>query len=83
MTDYIDQLKECKTKKEFKELWDPKKYSWFYSSLAEHCSEYFNIWWDPNKFEWWNSDLLMEYCQKYKNIWIQEYIIRKLNGTIK
>ena len=82
--DYIDQLKECKTEEEFKNLWDSDNFDWNYSNyLTTYCSKYFEIWWNSKKFNWYySSRYLIEYCQNYRHIWIQDYMIKKLKDEL-
>ena len=35
-------------------------------------------WYNPDEFDWACSDLLNDFCPKFKEIWEEDYLLRKI-----
>ena len=68
---YIKELKKCKNKNDFQNIWNENEFNWNYYStnLAIELSHFFPIWWNPIKFNWIHSQILSSWCCDYFKTW--------------
>ena len=64
---------------EFDIWWNPDKFYWEKSfALCQYHHYNFYKWWDPDKFNWEDIEYLYKHCSEYKDIWISDYLLRKI-----
>jgi len=68
--------------------WDEERFPWhtrwegipIEAMLIKHCRNYFNVWYFSKYFRLTGElcALLKEYCQDFKDLWAQDYLLYKL-----